>query len=138
MINNLPIAIRDNCLDFSWDNEKVWKLNLPVEKMAISKLAWQFDLPFWKYGKVKYAITPNQVMANPRKFRYQYNRTMNSDLKYPVHIAKNKKGKWEMLDGLHRVVKAKALGHRTIKVKKVYKKHIKDIVKANPAIRYQE
>ncbi len=98
--------------------------------MEIKKLDWQFDLPFWKHGKVKYAITPNQVMANPKKYRYQYERTMKSNLKFPVHIAKNKKGKWEMLDGLHRLVKASWLGYRTIKVKKVNKKHLKFIQKS--------
>ena len=117
-------------MDFAWDNEKVWKLKLPVEKMAISKLKWQFDLPFWKHGRVKYAITPNQVLANPKRYRYQYNRMMRTEFnKYPVHIAKNRKGKWEMLDGLHRLVKASQLGHKTIKVKKVYKKHLKYIIK---------
>lgn len=124
-----PKIIKDNCLDFEWDNKKVWKLNIPIKDIAISKLAWQFDIPFWRYGKVKYAITPNQVMSDPKKYRYQYNRIMASNLKYPIDVMKNKKGKWEILDGLHRLVKAKILGHKTVKVRKVSTAKIKDILK---------
>ncbi|MDE2001872.1 MAG: serine hydrolase family protein, partial [Patescibacteria group bacterium] len=41
-----------------------------------------------------------------------------ADLKYPIDIYFNK-GKWIMLDGVHRFTKAVRLGHTTIKVRRV-------------------
>lgn len=114
-----PKIIRDECLDFEWDDKKLWKLKLPVQNMPIKTLAWQFKIPFWRYGKKKYAITPNQVMNNPKKYRHQYQRVMQSNLRYPLDIMKNKKAKWEIMDGLHRLVKANILGQDTVRVRKV-------------------
>ena len=127
--SSLPKIIKDTCLDFKWNTEKVWKLNIPVESMLISELSWQFDLPFWRYNRIKYAITPKQVINEQKKYKDQYDRIMSSDLKYPVDIMKNKKDKWEMLDGLHRVVKAKILGHETIEVRKVPLSKKKEILR---------
>lgn len=33
-------------LPFWRDNEKLWALEVPVEKMDISELTWIFDIPF--------------------------------------------------------------------------------------------
>ena len=40
------------------------------------------------------------------------------DLKHPIHIYLFK-GKWIILDGVHRYTKAVRLGHKTVKVKRV-------------------
>lgn len=122
-----PKIIQDNCLDLEWQDEKIWKLDLPITKMAIKKLSWQFEIPFWRYGNKKYAITPNQVITNPKKYHLQYKRIIECDLKYPLDIIKNQKGNWEILDGLHRLVKAKILGHNKVNVRKIPKSKIKDI-----------
>jgi len=70
-----------------------------------------------------------QVISNPKKYKYQYRRIMGADLKYPIEVMKNKKGKWEILDGLHRLVKAKVLGQTVVKVRKVPYSKIKEILK---------
>lgn len=116
---HIPQIIKDTCLDFHWSNEKVWRLSLPIEAMSLVKIVWQFGIPFWRYGNKKYAITPNQVMEHPKKYHRQYDRIMASDLKHPIDIMKNKAGKWEILDGLHRCVKAQLLGHTIVMVRKV-------------------
>jgi hypothetical protein len=122
----VPKIIKDTCLDFCWNNEKVWRLKLPIEKLSMAKLAWQFDIPFWRYGNKKYAITPNQVIGNPEKYKRQYDRTMAADLRHPIDIMKNKTGEWEILDGLHRCVKAHVLGRGIVRVRKVPARMIQD------------
>jgi len=52
---------------------------------------------------------------------------MMSDLKYPIDIMRNK-GKWLLLDGLHRLVKAKILGYSSIYVRKIPRSKIADII----------
>lgn len=125
---SIPKIIADNCLNRVPDNEKIWSLDISITQMLISKLDWQFDIPFWTYGNKKYAITPNQVIRNKRKYRYQYNRIMNSDLRFPIDVAKNKKGKWEILDGLHRLVKAKILGLTKVNVRKISPAQLKELL----------
>ena len=43
---------------------------------------------------------------------------MKSDLRHSIDIMENK-GKWLILDGLHRLAKAKILGHTKVKVRKI-------------------
>ncbi len=117
-IRKVPKIIREVGFDFKWDERKVWALILPVEKMALSKLVWHFEIPFWNTEQGYYDLKPNEVVENPEKYLEEYTRTLNCDLRYPLDIM-YWRGKWLLLDGLHRLVKAKILGYRTIKVRKV-------------------
>ena len=45
---NKPQIIQDIGFDFSWDIEKVWKLDEPVVVVPIETLLWHFDIPFWE------------------------------------------------------------------------------------------
>jgi len=123
-----PKLIKKVGFDFHWDNRKVWKLDVPIREMDIKKLEWMFDLPFWDLPDDHYTLSPNQVLANPKKHRTEYERTMKSDLKYPIDIMFNKR-RWLVLDGLHRLVKAKALGMKKVEVRKIPRTMIPDIQK---------
>ena len=125
----LPKIIKEVALDFEWDNEKVWQLKAEVEKISLSELEWQLDIPFWDTSKERYVLTPNEVMNNPEKYAEQYKRIMNADLNYPIDIMKNRKGLWECLDGLHRVAKAKVLGMNEVEVRKISQDQIPLILK---------
>ena len=114
-----PQIIKEYCLNFRPDNKKVWKIIAPIEKMKISKLTWQFEIPLWHSSSKHYVITPNQVLKNPKKYKKQYKRIMNANLKYPIEIMKNQKGLWEILDGLHRLVKAYLLDCKEVNVRKI-------------------
>ena len=52
--NQLPKEIREHGLDFHWDNQKVWALNIPVEEINVSDIDWIFDLPFWGHRGENY------------------------------------------------------------------------------------
>lgn len=124
----LPKIIKKVGFDFNWSEEKVWKLNYPIEEINIDKLSWHFEIPFWDIEKGFYDLKPNEVIDNFKKFKKEYKRTMKSNLIYPIDIMKNK-GKWLILDGLHRLVKAKILGHKKVKVRKIPRSEIKNIEK---------
>ena len=125
----LPKIIKEVALDFEWDNEKVWQLKAEVEKISLSELEWQLDIPFWDTSKERYVLTPNEVMNNAEKYSEQYKRIMGADLNYPIDIMKNRKGLWECLDGLHRVAKAKVLGMNEVEVRKISQDQIPLILK---------
>lgn len=53
---------------------------------------------------------------------------MDSDISYPLDIM-NWKGRWLLLDGLHRLAKHYLLNNKTIKVRKVPTEKIPNILK---------
>lgn len=124
--NKLPKVIKDVGFDFHWDVKKVWVLDLPVEEMNMKDLEWHFDIPFWWTKGGFYDFKPIWVIENPDKYPDRYERIMNTDLSCPLDIM-YWKDKWLLLDGLHRLVKAKLEGKRKVKVRKISKKLIPQI-----------
>lgn len=122
----MPDIIKEVGFDFHWKEEKVWALDLPIEEMSLTNLEWHFDVPFWFLPGGYYDLKPREVIENPKKHLLEYGRTMASDLTYPLDIM-DWKGRWLLLDGLHRLVKAHILGWKTIKVRKVPKEEILNI-----------
>jgi len=127
--DQLPEPIRKYGLDFHWDNKKVWALKVSVEEMDIAELAWQFDMPFWHIPPDRYVVSPNQVMNNPEKYSTEHQRILDADMRYPIDIIQNKHGRWEMLDGLHRLARAKLEGKTKVRVRKIPESAIPDIQK---------
>lgn len=102
-------------------------MELPTEEMGISEIIWHFDIPFlWEKGV--YNLKPQEVIDNPEAHKEAYERTMQADLVYPIDIMENK-GRWLILDGLHRLMKASILGMRQVNVRKVPREQISEIVK---------
>ncbi len=124
----LPKIIKDIGVDFHWNNEKVWKLNYPIEEIDINKLEWHFEIPFWNTKNGFYDLKPSEVIKNSEIFKEEHERTMKSDLSYPINLMKNK-GKWLILDGLHRLLKAKILNYKKVKVRKIPISEIPNIIK---------
>ena len=114
----LPTIIEDVGFDFHWSEEKVWAIDVPAEDMDILELEWHFDVPFWNTPDGYYDLTPSQVLSEPEKYKIEFERTMKSDLKYPLDIM-FWKNRWLLLDGLHRLVKAKQLWMKEVKVRKI-------------------
>lgn len=124
----LPKIIEDVGFDFRWSQEKVWALDVPTEEMDIEELAWHFDVPFWNSPVGYYDLSPNQVLDDPDKFKAEFDRTMNADLSHPLDIM-FWRNKWLLLDGLHRLVKAKKLEMEKVNVRKIPKDAVPLITK---------
>ncbi|MBS3156328.1 ParB-like nuclease domain-containing protein [Candidatus Woesearchaeota archaeon] len=124
----VPKIIKEVGFDFHWNVEKVWALNYPAEEIDIRELEWHFEIPFWSKKGGFYDLSPNDVISKPELFKEEYERTMNANLAHPIDIMKNK-GKWLILDGLHRLVKAKIIGAKKVKVRKIPRSEIPNIEK---------
>jgi len=130
--DQIPKIIKEVGFDFDWENEKVWSLNIPVTEMDIEELTWHFDTPFhWHRGGV-YNLKSREIIENPKEYRGEYARTMNADMKYPIDIMENK-GKWLILDGLHRLMKAYIQGKKRVNVRIIPRDKIAEITKEKPA-----
>ena len=67
-------------------------------------------------------------MNDKEKYKEQYDRIMNADIEYPIDIMENK-GKYVILDGLHRLVKCKLLGYEKVNVRIIPRTEIPNISK---------
>ena len=58
MQSDRPKIIQDVGFDFSWDEKKVWELDVPETEIDIRELLWHFDIPFLSQGNRVYSVTP--------------------------------------------------------------------------------
>ncbi len=127
--NNAPQIIKDVGFDFDWDSRKVWALEEPTVEMDIADLLWHFDIPFWeKEGTDDYNLIPWDVINYPEIEKTHHEKMLAADLAHSIDIMENK-GRWLILDGLHRLVKAYKNGQKTVKVRKIPRERIPEILR---------
>jgi hypothetical protein len=99
------------------DTKKIRALNLPVIDFEIDKLIWNFDIPFWEKDETDdWNLTPWDVINKIDGSINHQKRVERADLKFPILLL-NKKDRWLIIDGVHRLVKAFQAEHKTIKAK---------------------
>jgi hypothetical protein len=111
-----PEPMREVFPQTHWQLGKLWALDLRVEPVEVADLLWMFDLPLWQLNGERFKVTPNQVAATPMNFRPHYERVMDADLDFPIHLVAYR-GRLVVLDGLHRLLKAHFLRRRWIEAK---------------------
>lgn len=124
---SIPKIIQEVGFDFSWAEPKVWALEAPEEEIPIQELTWHFDIPFlWEKGGA-YNLAPREVMEKPEEHKEEYQRTLRADTTYPIDIMENK-GRWLILDGLHRFMKLSLEGKTSVRVRKIPRSRIPEIL----------
>lgn len=114
----LPAHIQVYAFDFLWENKLVWDLDVPTETMSINELVWHFGIPWLHTEGGRFDLLPTDIMEHPELYPKQYARTMESDLRFPIDIMRNK-DRWLILDGLHRLMKSVYLGKKQVSVRKI-------------------
>ena len=71
-----------------------------------------------------YVLTPRQVLRAPFRYEKEYRRVRAANLMFPIEITRFK-GRWLILDGVHRLTRAHEDGHEEILVRKVPSKLIR-------------
>ncbi len=112
-----PKILTDAGYEIYCDTVKLRDADLPVVDFDVEKLVWNLDMPFWeKDGTDDWNLTPRDVMNKIEGSSEHQERVKKADLQYPIFVIK-KKGRWLIIDGVHRLVKALQSGHKTIKAK---------------------
>jgi hypothetical protein len=114
----VPDELRPYVLELEWDRERLWQLELPVEDMSVDALAWQLALPWWRDGERYFSVRPLDVLTIPNPHREHFERAMDADLARALDVTP-RNGSWIVLDGVHRLLKAVALGEKTVRVRKL-------------------
>lgn len=120
-------------LDFgNWEEEKIWALKLPVVEMNIKELLWHFDAPWWPNDNgERWTITLWDVIRQNEGSKNEQMKMEKAKLLYPIDILENK-GRWLVLDGLHRLAKAYKHGQEKIKVRIIPRERLSEVLTGDP------
>ena len=124
MPKQLPSIVEKYWYAFDWDVEAIWALDLPVERFPIRRLEWHLDLPAWPFEGKGYVLTPRDVLKSPYRYAEEYQRMQRASLIFPLDIIWFR-GRWLILDGVHRLLKAHEQGLDEIMVRKVPRSALK-------------
>lgn len=112
-----PRELTDVGLNMFVDTVKLRQLELPVVEIEMDKLIWHFDMPVWeKDGTDDWNLTPWEVIKKQPGSAGHLKRVEDADANYPV-VVTNYKGRYVVLDGVHRLVRVYMRGDKKIKAK---------------------
>ena len=107
---------------FKIDEPKLWAVDLPIENILISEIEYNLDIPYLeKEGTDDWNLTPRVLIETFDKEPHHAKVVAQADITYPIELYLHK-GKWIILDGVHRFTKAVLLGHKTINVRRISEK----------------
>jgi len=125
--DRIPSAMRGVLLNIRWDRDALFQLSLPVEEIPVGELRWQLELPWWRDGDRHFAITPLEVRADPVRHHVHWERTLDADLRYPIHLLATSQ-RLRIIDGVHSLLKAEVTGESVIRACRVNRENLKRIV----------
>lgn len=103
-------------LHYNWNERDVWGLPGEYQIIPVQDLEAHMDYPFLDLRNRPYAITPSEVLNHPHSYPTHYARMMAAEEDYAVNVVRHPvHGKWIILDGLHRLMKAVFFGRRAVK-----------------------
>ncbi|MCM4084484.1 hypothetical protein [Paractinoplanes hotanensis] len=118
LLDVMPPVLDDVVLNFVWDRERLWSLDLPETWVPMAELGWHLRLPMWAFRGRPFVLTPEQVAQSPRAFSEQYARTFAADISFPLHVLE-RPNRLTVLDGMHRLLQARLKGCAGVVVKKL-------------------
>ena len=127
-VDQIPTPLRPWLLPIDWDRERLWSLDLPLVRIGMEELRWHLMLPWWRHDGAWFQITPRQFQAHPAAYPEHAERVASADLSYPLHVVP-RRGRWLILDGIHRLTKAELLGREDIQVATLTPVHIATIAR---------
>ncbi|MCY4542575.1 MAG: hypothetical protein OXB95_09340 [Rhodobacteraceae bacterium] len=118
-MNSRPAVIERYWYSIDWEVGALWRLELPVREVEVQRLAWHLDVPVWTDSDGKpYSAAPRQVMSHPQRHEVHYRRILSASLAFPLEVFRNG-GKLMILDGIHRLAKARLICRSTLPVRQV-------------------
>jgi hypothetical protein len=124
-----PPELEPFLVDFDPDKARLWLLDLEIEDFPVERLRWHLTLPWWTGDAGPFTVRPANVLAHPRRYPDHYARTLNADLRYPLHVVLNNR-RWTIIDGVHRLLKAVMLELDRVPVRRVPRRALATIRRA--------
>lgn len=119
----VPEQLRDVLLDFWWDTERLFALDLPaLAPIQVADLEWHLSLPIWTHLGRQFAVSPQQVEADPASYAQHHRRTLRADLRFPI-VTAVRGGRLVIVDGCHRLLKARMAGLTSVRCVELLPEH---------------
>ena len=123
-----PEIISEYWYSIDWNVRELWSLDLPKVELPLVQLEWHLDVPVWPDEEGQpYTVTPRQVLGYPASYPKESARLRSASLAYPLEIFRNR-GRLMILDGIHRLAKAHALGLEEIHVRHIPESAVRSTV----------
>ena len=104
--DRVPDRMRSRVLDIQWSRQRLWDLPLELEYTPTVSPLGLLHLPWWSHDGRPFRVAPLAVRADPRRYSEHYQRALDSDLAYPIHLLAGAARETTILDGVHRLLKA--------------------------------
>ncbi len=122
-------------IGFKPDEKKLWALEIPVEKINITEIEYNLDIPYLeRQGTNDWNLSPRQLIEDFNTQILHAKKIEEADLKYPIELYRHK-DIWIILDGVYRFTKAILLGHTTIQVRRILPEVVQKIKVSNEEYR---
>lgn len=115
-LHQIPDVLRPWVLPVEWDREVLWSIGRPSRPVALADLRWHHPLPWWRGGDGRwFQVSPAAYMADPARFPEHRERIASLDPGHPLRAVR-RRGRVQILDGIHRLVRAEIDGRSHLEV----------------------
>lgn len=97
-------------VDMMFAYVNLFKKQLKAELVPVASLLHVLDFKGWGNQETGELYSSTDVLANPKKYPNEIKRIKNADLSYPIFVHDD-----DIVDGVHRLTKAKLEGKTHIK-----------------------
>lgn len=133
----MPYQCFANGFPFAFDMQAMWEADVPVESVSVDELRWNLDYPWWLSNDDQpYALKPRDVMENLGVYPVHQERVANADMTFPLTLGKTLQGRWLILDGVHRYIKALMDGEVSVRAKRFELSSLRGYVNPRDYVRF--
>lgn len=112
----------------NWDERKIWNIELPISEMDTDNFLWHLDIPYWTSDDGKeFVITARDLIKKTPNSTKEQNRVVRADLNFPIDVI-HYRGRWVILDGVHRFIKSYIQGVEKVSVRVFPKERLSEIM----------
>ncbi len=113
--SSIPAEVARHLPPFHWDVERVWRLKAPTTLFALERFEHWLELPFWSSEPgMLFDVKPRDVLLHRTRYPRAWERVVNADLSFPIDLFEGEEGSLKILDGLHRICRAKLASMDTV------------------------
>jgi hypothetical protein len=117
--DQIPPVLRPWLVPLPWSREQLWALDIRARFEPVSSLRWVLELPWWRAGSTEwFRVAPGLVLRDPASLPEHVDRMESADLTEPIHAIR-RRGRWVVLDGVHRLAQAVRSGRTSMAVKEL-------------------